>query len=318
MSRLLSLCALCGLIGCDDSTPPPRNESHWEIEFVVAGGSHPVISPDDSAFLFLREGAGLFLWSDGHETRITPEGLTARADYSWSASDENFFAFSYPGAPGSGGIVVSSDGGSLAEVWDRGSAPAYVAAESYLYCAGPAEVDSEAGIWQIFLPNLEKARRVQQGIAPQIFDNGALLAHLLPVAASSGGQLIVRDTRNFVPALILDHIARFATRPDTDLVVTEVIADSQGLATPPRLLLSTMTGPMLTIPIVAPATDPVLLRDGSVLFNSLTGDALGALEIWQNSGSTTVSDSLFDASANSADIIYAVGPSGISRITRRH
>lgn len=311
---LLGLLAVIGCKSDDDSSEIPSQS--WVATFVTANATHPVISSDNSSFLFLREGQGLYVWRGGVETLVSHSGSSVRPDYSWSLSGENAFAYSVPGEPSaSSGIFIVDSNGVATQVWDRGSSPSYFAAENYLLCAGPPESEYESGIWKIHLPSLERDRFSPEGISPSLSNNGQVFSYLVPQTTSSGSVLVSRRTSDLEQLMTISHVSQFKGSFLSETILAEVIANLESLPIPPAIYRTATSDPPPFDLIAQPATYMDLLEDGGILFNRLNGDILGSLMYKDGDEEQTISDSLFSASATVKHIIYAVGHSGISRLT---
>lgn len=308
---------LLGLHGCNDGDDSPNNSnSHWHAEFVVANAKAPVAALLSDTFLFIREGEGLFIWKNGIETRITPVGTSVRPDYSWSISGERAFAYSVPGEPSeSSGVFFVDTNGVTTQVWDRGSSPSLNRAANYLLCAGPAESNVESGIWKIHLPSLERDHLTAEGISPCLGNNGKVFTYLVPQSTSNGSVLTSKRMSDLELLRQISHVSQFQSAKSSETLLIEVIANLEGLQIPPAIFQTSVSvsGPLHLI--AQPATNMLLLEDGSVLFNRMIGDSLGNLVIGDDDSESIVSDSLYSPSGLSKEYIFAAGPSGISQLT---
>lgn len=304
-------------LGCHTIVDPPPPTDGWRVEFLVANATAPSVSNDNTRFLFLRDGDGLFLWDNGIETRVTPEGVTARPDYSWSLSGENAFTYSVPGSPENetAGIFVKDESGVTTKVWDRGSAPVYVASSNYILCAGPPESELGSGIWRILLPSLERERLNEVGTAPQICADESVFLYLAPQTSSNGATLVARRLSDLVQQFSVAHVSVYKTDFHSSSFIIEIIANDEGLAIPPAIYRTAVSDPPPLALIAQPATNIALLDYGDILLNRLNGDELGPLYLIDDEGELFMSDTLYDACANNKEIIFATGPSGISRLT---
>lgn len=313
----LSLVVLLLFVSCHSGDPPRSPKIEWAAEFLVANGTEPVLSPDNSMFLFLREGQGLILWRDDQETLVSPSGSTARPDYVWSTSGENLFAFSVPGAPGGqvSGVYIGDQSGQIARIWDRGSHPAYHAADGTVLCAGPVESESESGVWKITLPNLERVRIVTHGTSPKFGYDAAFALYQTQNASSNGDSLHAIRLSDSQVVLTAAHVGDYVSSFFTDIVLLEIVADDAGTVIPPAVFRAAIFNPHLFELLAQPATNVSLLAGGNVLFNQANNEQLGPLVLLQAEEEVLVSDTLFQATANSASVIVAAGHSGITRLT---
>ncbi len=107
------------------------------MEFIIADAGAPAMGWDDNLVLFSREGAagGLFLWRNGVETRVSPEGVAARNDYVWRPAGADLFAYSVPGLATENAGIYTFNLVSLEEhqVWDRGHDPTFESCREFLY-----------------------------------------------------------------------------------------------------------------------------------------------------------------------------------------
>jgi hypothetical protein len=320
MSKSIFALALLSfvLFGCkwDDDHDSPSNELSWRAHLVVGGGSSPKISPDGSKLLFMRDGEGLFLLDQGIETRVSPPDVTARPDYSWDVAGSNEFVYSIPGEPGQdASIFVRKSNGETIQVWDRGSDPLYNSAENFVICAGPAVSDSESGIWKIDLADLGRTRLTEMGVAPQVGFEGELLLYLVNDPISVGDRLTARDMNSLSLLSRLEHVVSFQSRLNMSIVLAELAVDPTGVASIPAIVTTAALEPPPVNVIAQPATNGVLLDDG-ILYSKIAGDTLAGLYLFLNDAVTLISDSLYSASANSYNRIYAVGDAGIYQLIR--
>jgi len=308
---------MLGLLGCNDDDDSPNNSnSRWHAEFVVANATASVTAPFSDTFLFIREGEGLFIWQNGIETRITPVGTSVRPDYSWSISGECTFAYSVPGEPSeSSGVFFVDTNGVTTQVWDRGSSPSLNRAANFLLCAGPAESDVESGIWKIYLPSLERDRLTAEGITPCLGNNGQVFTYLVPQSTSNGSVLTSKRMSDLELLRQISHVSQSQSARSSETLLIEVIANLEGLQIPPAIYQTSVSVSVPLHLIAQPATNMLLLEDGSVLFNRMIGDSLGSLVIGDDDRESIVSDSLYSASGLSKEYIFAAGPSGITRLS---
>ena len=308
---------LLGMLGCNDDDDSPNNSnSRWYAEFVVANATAPVAAPFSDTFLFLREGEGLFVWQNGVETRIALVGTSVRPDYSWSISGERAFAYSVPGEPSeSSGVFFVDTNGVTTQVWDRGSSPSLNRAANFLLCAGPAESEHESGIWKIQLPSLERDRLTSEGTEPCLGNNGQVFTYLVPQSTSNGSVLTSKRVSDLQLLRQINHVLRFQSAISSETLLIEIVVNLDGLSIPPAIYqtLVSVSAPLHLI--AQPATNMLLLEDGSVLFNRMIGDSLGSLVIGDDDSESIVSDSLYSASGLSKEYIFAAGPSGITRLS---
>jgi len=311
-----SILLLC-LHGCNDGDDSPNNSnSRWHAEFVVANATAPVAALFSDTLLFIREGEGLFVWQNGIETRITPEGTSVRPDYSWSISGECAFAYSVPGEPSeSSGVFFVDTNGVTTQVWDRGSSPSLNRAANYLLCAGPAESDVESGIWKIYLPSLERDRLTAEGITPCLGNNGQVFTYLVPQSTSNGSVLTSKRMSDLELLRQISHVSQFQSARSSETLLIEIIANFDGLPIPPAIYQTSVSVSEPLYLIAQPATNMLLLEDGNALFNWMIGDSLGSLVMLDDNSESFVSDSLYSASGLSKEYLVAAGPSGITRLS---
>ncbi len=315
---IICLILLVGLLGCNDDDDSSQAHARWRADFLIANATAPVAAPNSSSFLFIRSGEGLFVWQNGTEQRVSPPGIAVRSDYSWSISGEPSFAYSVPGEPSeSSGVFLVDTSGEITQIWDRGSSPSLNLAANYLLCAGPTESETESGIWKINLLTLERDRLSPEGITPRLCNSGQVVTYLVPQATSNGSILTSRRMSDLELLREISHVSQFQAALSSDELLIEIIASLDGLPIPPAIYETSVSESAPLELIAQPAVKMLLLDDGTVLFNRLTGDSLGSLVMREGDAETVVSDSLYSASGYSRDNIYAVGPLGISRLSWR-
>lgn len=283
---------------------------------MVPRGKAPAISPDETKMLFLREGEGLFLWDNGVVTRVSPAGLTARPDYSWSVTGENGFVYSIPGEPGNGAaLIIRDENGRTIQLWNRGSAPAYNARDNYVLCEGPTSSSAESGIWMIDLRSFAVNRLTDVGTAPRIGRRGDYFLYLESNALSVGDELVARGFDGPLDEVVTDHVSRYTCDFDDGAILAERIVDSTGVSSIPAVYVTGLNFPLPDVLVAVPATGAVWLNDG-MLLNKISGDSLDGLYYYDEISEYLVADSLYDASAHNSARIFAVGSAGIYLLSK--
>lgn len=301
--------------GCDDDSEDDTTR-RWSTEFIIPDAGAPAIGWGENDVLFTREGAqgGLFLWRNGVESRITPEGVSARSDYVWWPAGENLFAYSVPGlASANAGIyTVNLISHEEHRIWDRGHDPAFDHADEYMYAAGAPDDTTESGIWRFNLASNTRTRVTNSGERPLVSPSPGELAYLIPQVASSGGTLIVRDLESNFELPVAEHVVNYGWAGFEELVI-EVIADSVGLQIPPAIYKARVGHSEKQL-LAQPAANLHVFAEGGFAYNRLNGDMLGALVLVTDDGAYEFPDSLTLANGLRPNAFVAAGPSGISRI----
>ncbi|NUO18381.1 hypothetical protein HUU59_02925 [bacterium] len=313
LTQLLAMVML--LASCDDDEGDShQSQTAWHAELLVPGGFHPVLSPNGDAFLFTGIDGSLNLWRSGQEHRVTDSGVVVRADYTWSVSDDGYFAYSVPGAPGDGSVTVASLAGESFSVWDRGSNPYLNVNEGYLLCAEPQGDSTENGVWKFNLSDLSRVRLSANALSCRAFSNGQLFAFLEPKPHSSGLSLQVQIAESDSIILTIDHVAGIDCRFHLSALGLEVVTNPDDVLNTTAIYRVDPTQSAQLQFIANPATDVIVLQDGSLIYNRITSNQLGPLVLCVNGNETVVSDSLYDASANSKQLVLATGQLGIYRL----
>jgi hypothetical protein len=320
MSRftLTLLCLVIIVAGCDNDSDDDTTR-HWSMEFIIADAGAPAMGWDDNLVLLSREGAtgGLFLWRNGVESRVTPEGVAPRNDYVWRPAGENLFAYSVPGlaSENAGIYTVNLISHEEHRIWDRGHDPAFDDAGQYLYAAGAPDDSSESGIWRFNLAGGSRTRITNVGERPLVSPSLGKLSYLIPQLASSGGTLVVRNLESNQEQTIAEHVDNYGWADDDNLII-EVIADSIGLQIPPAIY-RLRVGHSEKELIAQPAVNLHVFTVGGYAYNRLTGDVLGTLVLVANDGVQELPDSLTLANGLWSDVFVAVGPSGVTRVRKQ-